>query len=45
MEKGIEQGIKQRNIEIAKTLLKSNIDIDTIKLSTQLSEDEINSLK
>ena len=56
MEKGIEKGIKQgieqglregehaKTIEIAKEMLKENIDINIISKVTNLSISEINSL-
>ena len=43
--KGIEKGRDKEKIEIAKNLLKAKVDIETIKLSTGLSRDEIESLK
>ena len=42
---GISEGKNERNIEIAKNLLKNNVDISVIASSTGLTEDEINSLK
>jgi predicted transposase/invertase (TIGR01784 family) len=45
LKEGIEQGIKQRNIEIAKNMLKKKIDIDTISECTGLSKKEIEKLK
>jgi len=49
IEKGIEQGIekgkKETQIEIAKTLLSQNVDVEIIKVSTGLSIEEIESLK
>lgn len=44
IEQGIEQGSNQRNIEIAKNLLKANIDINVISSSTGLSKEEIEKL-
>ena len=44
-ERGIEQGIDQRNIEIAKNLLKSKVSIDIISSSTGLSNEQIMDLK
>ena len=44
-QEGIEQGIEQRNIEIAKNLLKQNIDINIISKSTGLSTEEIKNLQ
>ncbi len=43
-QNGIEQGSNQRNIEIAKNLLKANIDINVISSSTGLSKEEIEKL-
>ena len=40
-----EEGQKERNIEIAKNLIKNKVDISIIASSTGLTEDEINSLK
>jgi predicted transposase/invertase (TIGR01784 family) len=45
LKEGIEQGIKQRNIEIAKNMLKKKIDIDAISECTGLSKKEIEKLK
>ncbi len=45
LEQGLEQGKREKEIEIAKNLLKNGVDISIIKLSTQLSEDEIKSIK
>ena len=45
IEKGIEQGENKKSIEIAKALLKNNVDIDIIINSTGLSKEEIESLK
>ena len=42
---GISEGKSERNIEIAKNLLKNKVDISIIASSTGLSEEEINSLK
>ena len=44
MEKGIEEGSKQANIETAKSLLESGIDIKIISKATGLSIEEVNSL-
>jgi len=38
-------GIDKRNIEIAKNLLKNNVDIDIIISSTGLTKKEINDIK
>jgi predicted transposase/invertase (TIGR01784 family) len=45
IKEGIEQGAKQRNIEIAKNLLKSGISIDVIIKTTGLSFEEIEGLE
>ena len=42
---GFEKGISQRNIEIAKNMLLKDIDLNTISECTDLSIDEIESLK
>lgn len=42
---GISEGKNEKNIEIAKNLLKNKVDISIIVSSTGLSEEEINSLK
>jgi len=42
---GIEQGSKQKEIEIAKNMLKDNISIDIIAKYTNLTEEEIENLK
>ncbi|NEW61322.1 Rpn family recombination-promoting nuclease/putative transposase [Sulfurovum sp. bin170] len=44
-KEGREEGKKEEKIEIAKTSLKQNIDIDTIALITGLSVEEIEKLK
>ncbi len=44
-EKGIKEGEKKKQIEIARNLLKQNINIDIITISTGLSEKEIEELK
>ncbi|MCK4261328.1 MAG: Rpn family recombination-promoting nuclease/putative transposase [Halanaerobiales bacterium] len=44
MEKGIEQGTKKTQIEIAKNLLKSNIPIEIVAKNTQLSLEEVKQL-
>ena len=40
-----QEGINSRNIEIAKNMLKDNIDINTISKYTSLSKKEIEKLK
>ena len=44
IEKGLEDGAKKKQLEIAKNLLKVNVDIETIHLSTGLSKKEIANL-
>ena len=44
-EKGIEQGVEQEKIEIAKELLNNNVSLDIIMKSTGLSKEEIANLK
>ncbi len=41
---GVKKGIEKRNIEVAKNLLKANIDIETICISTGLSKETIENL-
>ena len=43
--KGMEKGIKQRNIEIAKNMLKNSVDILDIAKYTELTVEEIESLR
>jgi len=45
LEKGLTKGNKEKAIEIAKNLLKNNIDIEIISNSTGLTEEKINKLK
>ncbi|WWU66774.1 Rpn family recombination-promoting nuclease/putative transposase (plasmid) [Clostridium baratii] len=45
LEQGIEQGEKNKSIEIAKNLILSNVPMDIIVKSTGLSENEIEKLK
>ena len=53
LEKGIEQGleqgkaegIEQEKIQIAKNLLNSNVDLQTICLSTGLNKEQIEELR
>ena len=42
---GISQGKNERNIEIAKKLLKNKVDISIIVDSTGLTKDEIEKIK
>jgi len=42
---GIEQGSKQEKIEIAKNMLKENMDIDIISEITSLTKEEIEKLR
>ena len=44
-EDGIKEGQKERNIEIAKKLLKNKVDISIIVDSTGLTKDEIEKIK
>ena len=44
-EQGIQQGIEQRNVEIAKSMLKKGYSIDEIIEISGLSIEVINSLK
>ena len=44
IQKGIQKGIEQRNIEVVKNLLKANVDIDTICLSTGLSKSMVENI-
>jgi predicted transposase/invertase (TIGR01784 family) len=45
IEIGVEKGREERNIEIAKELLKNGIDIDIISKSTGLTQEQIERLK
>ena len=45
LKEGREEGLKEKSIEIAKNMLKLNIDINIISQSTGLSVEEINKLK
>ena len=45
IKEGKEEGIKERNIAIAKNMLKDNLDIKTICKYTGLSKEEVESLK
>ena len=42
---GISEGKNERNIEIAKSLVRNKVDMSIIVDSTGLTEDEINTLK
>ena len=44
-EEGLQEGVSKRNIEIAKNLLKLNVDLNTISKGTGLSVEEIKNLK
>ena len=44
IKEGYEQGMSSRNIEIAKNMLKDNIDISIISKYTGLSKEEIEEL-
>ena len=41
IKEGIKEGTKQRNLEIAKKLLKMNLAIEDIEKATDLSKEEI----
>ena len=43
-EEGIIEGKIERSVEIAKSLLKNNIDIDIIIASTGLTKEQINNI-
>ncbi|MEA3229001.1 MAG: Rpn family recombination-promoting nuclease/putative transposase, partial [Campylobacterota bacterium] len=45
MEKGIQEGLEQGKIEIARKMLEASLDIETIKLTTDLSDKELQILK
>ena len=44
-QNGIEEGAKEKQIEIAKKLLKMGMTVEQIKEATKLSEKEIKKLK
>ena len=44
-KEGIAEGIKENTIEIAKNLLKENIDVETISKATGLTEEELKNIK
>ena len=44
-DKGKEEGLKEKSIEIAKNMLKDNVDINIISKYSGLSIDEIKDLK
>ncbi len=44
-KEGLQEGIEKGKIEIAKNLLKLGLEIEVIKKSTGLSEQEIKSLQ
>ena len=44
ISQGINQGLQKRNIEIAKSMLKKNMDIEDIIDITGLSKEEIKKL-
>jgi predicted transposase/invertase (TIGR01784 family) len=41
LKEGMQEGAKKRDIEIAKKLLDAKVDIETIKLSTGLTDAEL----
>ena len=45
LEQGIKQGIEQNNLEVAKKMLKENIEVETISKITGLTKEEIAKLK
>ena len=45
IRKGLERGTEQSKNEIAKNMLKDNVDINLIKKYTNLTEEQINKLK
>ena len=45
MKEGKKEGEKQKQIEIAKRMLRDKIEIKTIEKYTDLTEEEINNLK
>ena len=45
LEKGLERGTEQSKNEIAKNMLKENMDISLISKLTGLSNEQINNLK
>ena len=45
VEKGIEQGKNERNIEIARSMLNDNIPIEVIIKHTNLTLEEVNEIK
>ena len=45
MDTGIDIGKKERNIEVAKDLLKLNTPLETIMIASKLSKEEILKLK
>ena len=45
VEQGIEQGSRQEKLEIAKKMIKENVDTNLISKVTELSQEEIEKLK
>lgn len=45
MEKGIEKGMNQRSLEIARTMLAKGMDVATVMEITGLSESQLLQLK
>jgi predicted transposase/invertase (TIGR01784 family) len=45
LEEGVKKGSNDEKIEIAKNMLKENIEIDTIIKVTKLTKEEIAKLK
>ena len=44
MKQGIEQGAAQRNLEIARAMLKDHVDIKTVAKYSGISEKELQTL-
>ncbi|HGJ5877940.1 MAG TPA: Rpn family recombination-promoting nuclease/putative transposase, partial [Arsenophonus nasoniae] len=45
IQKGIQQGIQKTKIELAKQFLANGVDRNTVKISTGLSDEELNKLE
>lgn len=43
-QRGIQQGMQQRNLEVAKNLFSAGVDVKVIKQSTGLSDEELSRL-
>ena len=44
-KEGVDQGIEQRNVEVAKSMLLDNVSINNISKYTGLSISQINSIR